>query len=303
VNQLDRLYFRLRLKQAVLERDGQGFQDLFASIMEVAYPEDFVRVAPWGNAGDLKSDGYLASEESLFQCYAPQELTAAKTTAKMRVDFDGAAKHWAGRFKRWVFVHNCANGFPAPLHQALLALPSAAAKLVVEPWGPGEIAARMLRANRADLVDLFGEPIHEVDLEQLGFADIKVIVDHLEKQPVQAPYDIRPVPADKLAANSLSEEVADFLRVGMRKSALVGSFFRTFHDVTLGDRTAQAFKTEYSRLKGEGHVPDSILFRLLDFTLGPVRQPQPREAAALAVLAYLFEQCDIFERANGAAPQ
>jgi len=36
-----------------------------------------------GNAGDRKNDGYLRSERTLFQVYAPNEISANDATAKI----------------------------------------------------------------------------------------------------------------------------------------------------------------------------------------------------------------------------
>lgn len=308
ITPLDRLYFTLRIRQEVLERRGEAFQQLFASVMEIAHPGDFVPVAPWGASGDLKNDGYLASERTIFQCYAPHELGAAKTIAKIDEDYAGAVKHWGGRFDRWVLVHNVSNGVPAPVLAKLTELgtpskkasgtkPSAkdAKAPEVGSWGPGELERRLFHAKRADLVRLLGEPFDEAALAEVGFLELRTILDHIAQQAEPIDADLRPVSPAKLTANALTPEAAAFLRVGMRKSALVGRFFRTFHDPALGDRVAETFRNEYGRLKGEGKTPDEILMRLWMFAKGVVVRSPRIEAAGLAVIAYLFEQCDIFE--------
>ena len=65
------------------------------------------------------------------------------------------------------------------------------------------------------------------------------------------------------------------------------------------DRAAQAFRTKYLELKAEGVLPDKIFFRLHVFARGSLGQEPRLEAAVLSVLAYLFEECDIFEPAVG----
>ena len=42
--------------------------------------------------------------------------------------------------------------------------------------------------------------------------------------------------------------------------------------------------------------PDLIFERMREFAQGDRRLDSAREAAMLAVIAYLFEQCEIFER-------
>lgn len=50
-----------------------------------------------------------------------------------------------------------------------------------------------------------------------------------------------------------------------------------------------------------GMTPDAIFGKLQEFAGGSQRGDSGHEAAVLAVLAYLFEQCDIFERPPEAA--
>src|SRR5689334_11072685 len=105
-----RSHYELRFRVEFLERKGIEFQGFFATIMEKRYPEDFIRVRPWGSAGDWKNDGYLKSQRKLFQSYAPNELTANECVSKIDEDFSGALPYWKQHFNTWVFVHNSRDG-------------------------------------------------------------------------------------------------------------------------------------------------------------------------------------------------
>jgi hypothetical protein len=109
---------------------------------------------------------------------------------------------------------------------------------------------------------------------------------------------IPPPTSDKIKANQLSSDSETMLLAGMRKSKSVEGFLRNFHDVTLGDRVASTFKSEYSRLKSDGLGPDAIFAALWRFAGGTARGSVSDESAVLAVLAYLFERCEIFESAG-----
>jgi hypothetical protein len=63
----------------------------------------------------------------------------------------------------------------------------------------------------------------------------------------------------------------------------------------LGDNVAASFKREYEAYREVGMVPDLIFGKLQEFAGGSQRGTPRYEAAVLAVLAFLFEQCDIFE--------
>jgi len=69
VEQLSQAFWETCFENSYLKCHGEAFQELFQTIMERRYPGDFQRVVPWGRAGDLKNDGYLASRRQLFQCY------------------------------------------------------------------------------------------------------------------------------------------------------------------------------------------------------------------------------------------
>ncbi len=42
---------------------GIKFQNLFAAIMQNAWPSDFQKVKPYGRYGDLKCDGYVSESQ------------------------------------------------------------------------------------------------------------------------------------------------------------------------------------------------------------------------------------------------
>ena len=58
---------------------------------------------------------------------------------------------------------------------------------------------------------------------------------------------------------------------------------------------AERFKQEYTSFVGSLVSPDDIFMRLLVFAGGAERGAPVHEVAVLAVLAHLFEECDIFE--------
>lgn len=115
MDSLRRAYYEMAFENAYLKKGGNGFQDFFSEIMEKCHPSDFQRVRPWGNIGDRKNDGYLRSGRTLFQVYAPNEMSANEAIAKIQEDFNGALPYWQQYFDKWVFVHNSKNGGRTPL--------------------------------------------------------------------------------------------------------------------------------------------------------------------------------------------
>ena len=93
MDRLQQLGYEKDFRIDFLEARGDAFQRLFERVMSLAYPRDFLACRPWGKVGDRKNDGYLPSQRTLFQSYAPNEMTAADAVKKITEDFDGAKKH------------------------------------------------------------------------------------------------------------------------------------------------------------------------------------------------------------------
>ena len=122
MDQLQRHFFELKFRNAFLESQGKAFEDLFSRIMGHAFAGDFKPVRPYGSKGDLKCDGYRASDKTVFQCYAPKTMKLDKLQAKICEDFNGVVAHWGERMERWIFVHNDVDGIPADAVRQLIDL-------------------------------------------------------------------------------------------------------------------------------------------------------------------------------------
>lgn len=294
MDEVARSFFELNFQVAFMARKGSEFQDFFAAIMEKRYPGDFVRVRPWGNIGDRKCDGYLESKRILFQCYAPNELSSLQCVAKIDKDFRGALPHWREHFDFWVFVHNDRSGLNADVLKKLLDLSTQHAPLKALPWGFEELRQETMMLDAAHLSSLFGVAPSRQGMIEVGLDDLAPILDHIARlAPVPDP-DIRPVPADKLQRNLLSDNVGTLLRAGMSRADLVRKYFKL--KPTLQDQIAESFRFRYGNLRSRNESPDDIFASLQRFAAGE-RLPSPStQSAVLAILAFFFEECDIFER-------
>ena len=61
------------------------------------------------------------------------------------------------------------------------------------------------------------------------------------------------------------------------------------------EKLKAGFLSEYDRLKAIGYSGDSLFFCLFDFA-GGKHSEHIKRAAGLAVLAYLFQICEVFEK-------
>jgi tetratricopeptide (TPR) repeat protein len=161
-------FYELRFKTQFLESKGSAFQNLFVDVMAKAHPADFMPCRPWGRVGDRKNDGYLKSERTLFQVYAPNEMRMADAVSKIVMDFTEALPHWQEYFDTWVFVHNAYGGLPPDVIAKLLELERLHSPIKLTHWGFDELLLRFRLLPPEALYSLYGytptaEPKKESD--------------------------------------------------------------------------------------------------------------------------------------------
>ena len=293
MDELMRAFRELQFKNDYLEKTGNEFQDWFATIMEKRFPGDFIRVRPWGKEGDRKNDGYLASRRQLFQVYAPNDMSAREALTKIREDYNGALPYWRQHFDTWVFVHNSKQGLGPAVTAELVALDGAGPPAVVQ-WGFEEVRRVVFELGSAELASLLGPAPGRRDMVELGLESLAPVLDHIVVMGANTDPDLRPPPADKIDRNMLSENVAILLRAGMSRVDLVRKYFGL--QPTRKDEIAESFRHRYDEVRRDGLAPDAIFAHLQRHATGDVVPSPARQTAALAVLAFFFEECDIFER-------
>ena len=291
---LKRAWYQIAFERDFLKKKGGTFQDFFSEIMEKRYKGDFIRVRPWGNVGDRKNDGYLPSKRLLFQVYAPNELAAAEAVKKIDEDFHGALPHWKDHFGTWVFVHNSRIGLGPDVTKTLLDLAKPDGPKVTS-WGFEELCAEALSLEEDDLVSLLGFTAPtDAQARDVSFNDLKLVLMSIARQPVTPDREVRPVPPEKLAESNLSEGPSFLLKLGMLKSDRVAKFFESWPDPQFGNQVVESFRQEYLILRRTAISPDEAFQELLAFAGGLDGKTSEHPGAVLAVLAYLFEECEIF---------
>jgi hypothetical protein len=296
VDPLQKYCYELKFNCEFLDKRGEAFQEMFASIMEKRYPGDFIRTRPWGAQGDRKNDGYIRSKRVLFQVYAPNELTESNTLAKIDEDYHGALRYWSEYYNTWVFVHNSKQGLGPGVTKRLLDLGKVNENVRVVSWGFEELRQVVFELGYSELASLLGPMPNRVDVMNVQYTQIEQVLRNLESLCPSQVNEIHPVPPRKLEVNCLSSAVSLLLRVGMSSSYKVRDYFSRHYNPELGDRVAHAFRSRYQELKNANFAPDDIFAQLQFLGNGETLATPARQAATLTVLAYLFEECDIFER-------
>lgn len=301
MDRVQQLNYEKDFRIAFLESRGDEFQRLFEKLMSKAYPNDFIACRPWGNVGDRKNDGYLPSARILFQSYAPDELSAAGAIRKIKEDFKGAKTYWEKYFDQWSFVHNARDGRLGPhIIEALARIGQENPKIKIGQCGYEEMLTTFRQLSLQDLESWFGPSLTMEANVNLGYGDLEAVLTHIRVTPTPAPSEINDVSRGKLEANLLSQAVGDFLKIGMQKSPLVTQFFNHWRNPSYGEQIALAFRNEYIALRDTTPLlhPDEIFGRLEAWAGGVANTTPVHKAAVLAVMAYLFDRCEIFEDAQ-----
>lgn len=287
-------FWALHFRAAFLEKKGTEFQDWFAKLASDSHGADFEIVRPYGNQGDWKCDGRLVSTGTVFQCYGPETPTDKKTIDKIDEDFAGALAKWPKFLKTWVFVHNHTGGQPPAVIDHLDKLRIEHPDIHFEIWAETELRALHGMMSADAKLAMYGPVPTAAIFSALVLQDLQPVIDVLEKRDLD-PNDPLPPPPSvlKLKKNALSDEAARLLQLGRPKTRLVEMYFRKTGPVELGEKIAEAFREKYGQLKAVGLEPDQIFSYLQEFA-GVKGEPK-RQAAAMAVMTYFFDQCDIFE--------
>ena len=294
MDELQRSIYVDRFRLAFHTLKGAAFQDWFVRLAGHAFGADFEEVRPYGPHGDLKCDGRRISTKSVFQCYAPDTMKEAALISKVDEDFHGARAHWNSEMENWVFVHNDARGLPPNAVQHIDSLRRAYVPLLIETWSEPELLPLAMGLDLSALQSLFGLAASIAIVDRLVMADLVPVIEALQRQePNPSDPPLIPPTLEKLEKNALSEESGILLKFGRRKSGLVDTFFRKSPRPELGEKIAEAFRTRYAELKAFDLPADAIFKHLQDYA-GMNGEPK-RQGAALAVLAYFFDSCDIFE--------
>ncbi|WP_321897193.1 ABC-three component system protein [Burkholderia cepacia] len=294
MDELQRSIYVDRFRLAFHTLKGTAFQDWFVRLSGYAFGADFEEVRPYGPYGDMKCDGRRISNGSVFQCYAPDAMKETELIAKIDEDFHGARTHWSDAMQEWIFVHNDGRGLPPHANQHIDRLRKAHAPLKLAIWSEPELHDLAMGLNLSALQALFGPAASIAIVDRLVMADLVPIIEALQRQePSAGDPPLTPPSAEKLEKNALSEESGLLLRIGRRKSVLVDTFFRKSPRPDLGERIAEAFRMRYAELRAYD-LPAETIFRHLQDYAGFNGEPK-RQGAALAVLAYFFDSCDIFE--------
>ena len=288
--------YELQFRLKFLEARGSEFQYFFTSLMERRDP-NFRRVRPWGNQGDRKNDGWSPVTRTLFQVYAPASFSSSELAAKLTADLDGAVDYWEEHFDTWVFVHNDVDGLGPEVERKIAELNQRNDNVTCISWGREQIRREFAQLNETDLAALLGPPITMEHFFNIDVQSLQSLFEHLAASTSSVDHQrIRPVPVNKIERNRLGDSRAQMLIMGESKLPLVEEYLdRTSARPTYKSGVSVLFTDKYQELRAASDNPDEIFDKLLGWLTGGIAETE-RIVNAVAILAYFFFTCQIFEK-------
>ena len=136
-------------------------------------------------------------------------------------------------------------------------------------------------------------------ISSVTFAELEVAINGILRQKHEEPLDFSVIPPEqKISQNQLSINSREMITMGLIHGNQVKSFLAKMEQVDDGfiDRLIGGFKAKYNELSANRELSsDAIFVELHRFSFGDTTDFKIM-AAGLALLAHLFETCEVFER-------
>lgn len=133
----------------------------------------------------------------------------------------------------------------------------------------------------------------------VGFPELEVVARSVMRGSTQTAHESLHVidPAAKMALNGLTQASEHLIKMGMSRSRVVATYVGRMADVDpdFVEQLRAGFIREYDAQVRAGVRGDLLFATLVDFATQGSRDIA-RTGAGVAVLSYLFESCDLFER-------
>ena len=294
-------WWTIALELKLRKCSGDAFQDFFSTLMGQLHGDDFVRVRPFGQRGDKGCDGYLVTSGQVFQCYGALNGTLGRVSYlvnKMDTDFSKALRELLSIMQEWHMVHNLVDGLPVEAVAKLNALATSAPQYKFGFVGLEGFKERVFSLDPHQIEQLLGMVASSQDAQNLQLSELRDLIAGVAAAADQVEFDvttIRPVPPEKLAFNNLPSHWRSLISGGWQNAHLVSSYLNRHDNPLVGETIAQAFRTRYNYLRSQTLSAGAIMSALYEDAAGIGNVTPVRQVATQALLAYLFESCDIFE--------
>lgn len=157
---------------------------------------------------------------------------------------------------------------------------------------PKKYTVRYLLDKRRRHLSKFEQAVGKA-MPDIEFPELDEAVQHIATIdiPLEYSYTLVP-PKEKIQKNHLSFK---WVVMGISQTKTVSKYMDKQSDAESNQRLRAGFVKRYKELRGEGLDGDDLFNVLWQFTYGHKVDPKI-QAAGLALLVYLFEKCEVFEK-------
>ncbi len=280
------------------EKTGTEFQSFFEAIMEKA-DDSFIKVKPSGRAGDWKCDGYSVATAVLYQVYAPGAMKIKDAADKIEEDFAGALEHWEDRMKGWIFVWSAEKALAPQVAALILELQNANESLDIDHWGRERLWKKVEDLSEQQRSMILGPAPVPSMARTVTAAEVQTLLTFVASQPSPEPdHDLALTDlTEKMDRNDFAEGTRALIAFGLPVATSVRDYVNGNHDISFSTKVAEALGVMYARLEPQYPGESDLVFALLVGEVAAGAGANTKEYwAALGIVAYYFELCDIFER-------
>lgn len=138
----------------------------------------------------------------------------------------------------------------------------------------------------------------QCSMVKVTFKELDEVCSHIMSVPAIPETDMQLTdPLTKMSKNGLTNAVRGLLDMGMARADVVQGYIlgKVQTDYDFPERLKAGFLSEYWKQYGEGIRGDGLFEGLRKFASGGGNE-FVRAAAGLAVLCYLFQTCEVFDR-------
>jgi hypothetical protein len=302
---------RILFHNKVLNADGQAFETLFTAIISKKYP-DFVQVKPQGSIGDKKNDGYSKANGVFFQVYAPEDAkeSEGKAVEKIKTDFDGLKTYWNSfcAVKEFYFVLNDKFKGTFPTIEKDLADIKIQHNLEeCTCFLARHLEDALFVLADDEIIAIVGFIPNPENITKLDYSIVNQVLAHImanKKHLEPAQLLTAPDFDQKIQFNGLGQAVGALLKTSSYHAGLVEDYFSlnsNFARQEVRNKLNEIYINKKQIDFGIIQVPmarsDLVFFEILK-TCTPNSNEQTQNAA-LVLMSYFFESCDIFEDPKG----
>lgn len=310
MNRDERALARFMFKYKVLTSDGQAYEDFFVDIMQRGNT-NFIGVKPQGKIGDRKNDGYDKKTGCYYQVFAPEDpkLKSQNAVKKLVTDFAGLYKHWnkVTPVKEFYFVFNDKYNGSFPTIETDLAKIKKTHKLNnCASFLAKHLEERLFALADDEIIAVVGFVPDPENILTLDYSVLTEVIAHVLKQKSQLePSKLLSAPdfSEKIKFNGLGLQTSALLTSASYQVGIVDKYFELNSDFTkqelrdtINDLYKDALAKDFSGDTSGVNKSDLVFLDIL-YSIAPDKN-QTTVNAALVVMAYFFESCDIFEDPN-----